>query len=260
VVLKALLLLLAFGKLAVADKALDKAALSAVFPGTQISGTGRNYIVAGPAKNVIERCASRDLTTEQFSDRRIVELHLFDWPGEKNSGLLAVLQYKFENANPAGSCWSIGLLTHLVKEGSGWRLKDRYLLENMHHASSPKIRLIDLKGSGLKNLVVESAAGWAGGGGTNLHIFDLHRESFDELLHVYSFIVDQDQDGYSQKLDVLRTRQSRGAQFCFAKKQRFESGVMFTKPKTSTPCYQPSEGVDPVDNAERAELLKPLQP
>jgi hypothetical protein len=44
------------------------------------------------------------------------------------------------------------------------------------------------------------------------------------------------------------------------KKQRFENGVTFMKPKTSNPCYQPAEGVDPIDNAERADLLKPLQP
>jgi hypothetical protein len=242
VVLKAAILVLSALGCASADQSLNLAVLQAVFPAIQVVPDGPEYLVTGPVANAIERCAAEDITTRGVSDRRIVILRLFEWPNEKGSGLVAVLQYKFDGASPAGSCWSIGLLVHLVKSGAGWTVRDRYLLETRHHSSIPSARMLDLAGSGIDNLIVESDTGWAGGGATTLSIFDLRRGAFDERLRVYSSLADQDQEGYSQTLDLRRTQQSHGTQFCFVKALRFENGVMFPKSKVSGPCYK--QGVD----------------
>jgi hypothetical protein len=258
VVLKAALLLLVVCGMAVADEGLDRSVLSAIFPGAKIEHAGHSYVATGPTTSWIERCASEVMLDGKFSDRRLVELQVFEWPGESTGGLAAVVQYEFEGARPAGSCWSIGLLAHLRKQADGWQVKERYLLDNMHHASIPSARMVDLAGTGIPDLVVESDGGGAGVGDTNLHIFDLSSGAFHELLHVYSFLADQDQEGYSQTLDIARTRQSHGAQFCFVKTLKFDHGVMFPKPKISHPCYKPGEGINPKETAERNAMLKPL--
>src|SRR5690348_306117 len=73
------------------------------------------YLVTGKALNAAERAASEDLLAGTFSKTRQVRLRLYRWPKQEREGLLAVLQYDFEGANPALSCPSIGLLVHLVR-------------------------------------------------------------------------------------------------------------------------------------------------
>jgi hypothetical protein len=68
------------------------------------------------------------------------------------------------------------------------------------------------------------------------------------------------QDDFSETLDIPRTRQNHGRQFCFVRTSKREGGIVFPTPKISHPCYGPNKGADPVEAAERAEMLKPLQP
>ena len=194
--------------------------------------------------NEAERGAAADIVTGTSSKVREVNISLFSWPNERNSGLVGVLQYEFVGASPAGCCWSIGLLVHLIQVANGWRVKDRYLLEMMHHTSVAAAHMVDLTGDGSDELVVESDTGGAGTHTINLHIFDLHQRFFDEILHVYSDLSFEDQEGYRRALDVSRTLHYHGTRFCFVESLLFEKGKRFDPPKVSRPCYKRGDGVD----------------
>jgi len=226
--------------------------LHAVFPEMRVSGSGANFRVVGPAMNKAEECASEDLTADTRSNVREVNLSLYDWPNQKGSGLIAVLQYDFRGASPAGSCPSIGLLVHLTKVPSGWLVKERYLFETVHHVDAPEARLLDLTGDGFDELLVESDWGGAGTRVNELHVFDLRRGHFDEILAEYSSI-QSDEETYTQKLDVARTRLNRGALFCFIKSSGSGKRV-----RISTPCYKRGDGLDEHDSVTSTEWLKPI--
>jgi hypothetical protein len=107
------------------------------------------YRITGAASNKAERCASENLGTEQFSTVRKVRINLYRWPTEAHSsGLLAVLQYAFEGASPAGSCWSIGapsvgnsLACHPLREYSACRDATGYCRSRpSHHSRRPSTR------------------------------------------------------------------------------------------------------------------------
>jgi hypothetical protein len=93
-------------------------------------------------------------------------------------------------------------------------VKDRYLFDTVHHADAPDARLLDLAGDGFDELLVESDWGGAGTRVNELHVFDLRRGRFDEILAEYSSIR-SDEETYTQKLDLAGTRSNRGARFCF---------------------------------------------
>jgi hypothetical protein len=86
--------------------------LHAVFPGMKVSGSGANYRVLGPAMNKADECASEDIIANTRSTTREVRLSLYDWPNQKGSSQIAVLQYDFRGPSPVGpallsGCWSI---------------------------------------------------------------------------------------------------------------------------------------------------------
>jgi hypothetical protein len=248
--------------LPITDPNLRLEALRAVFPGMKISTEQREdsqHRVAGPAINEAERCASEDILSGSLSKDRLVELTLFPWPREGGNGLLAVVQYVFDGASPAASCWSLGELIHLKRSTDGWHAKDRYLLNTVHHTSIPSALMIDLTGRGIDYFAVESNTGWAGSGAVSIQVFDLGRSSFAEILNVYSHLESEIEENYTQTLDVVRTRRNAGRLFCFEKSTQVEKGVVFEKPRLSKPCYRPGLGVDPRRVKERSEWLRPLQ-
>ncbi len=138
------------------------------------------YRVVGEATNEAEREASEDIISGKLSNTRRVQLKLFRWPNENDTGLLAVLQYDFLDANPAMSCPSIGLLVHLVKNPVNWKVRDEYLLETSHHFALQRAGLIDLAGQGPHQLVIESDSGGAGTAAVNLKVFDLSPGRFED--------------------------------------------------------------------------------
>ena len=183
----------------VSDEALRLVALRAIFtdmqvsvdPGRRIDDSGPKkpkpgemyvpdafanesvYRVIGAARNEVESCASENLGTEKFSNTRRVRFRLFRWPNEDDAGLVAVLQCDVLGASPAGSCWSVGLLVHLVKNAENWEARDEYLLDTQHHSSLQRVELLDLTGEGADELAVESNSGGAGTSGTSFHVFAL---------------------------------------------------------------------------------------
>ena len=217
------------------------------------------YSVLGKAMNKAEQWASGDVVTGKLSTGRQVRFELFRWPNERDSGLLAILQYDFPSASPAMSCPSIGLLVHLFRDGAAWAAKDRYLLETVHHHSLQGIRLMDLTGRGAYDLVVESNSGGAGTAGSSLQIFDLNRGSFDEVVATESRMQYMTEDWYTQALDIGRTRASHGQQFCFSKTALFEDGKSFRPPRVTHPCYKQGEGIDSGEVTERNKMLAPVR-
>jgi hypothetical protein len=267
----------------IADENLRMSALRAIFPGMQISlvpgkriddswptkqeprelygpdalAKEKVYRVIGKAMNEAEGCTSEDLGTPgKFVDVRLVRFRLFRWP--KSTGVLAVLQYSFEDANPSLACSSIGLLVQLANGDGTWKVGDRYLLETMHHWSLQAIRMLDLTGDGLDELVVESDFGGAGTWGTNLLVFDLTQTKFEEIFSTNSRISFETDDMYKQVLDVPRTVQQRGKRFCFTKTTMVEATEAFRPPRVTRPCYRSDEGEEHQEAEERNKMLAPF--
>ena len=150
--------------------------------------------------NEAERCASDQIITSKASTTRLVRFQLFRWP--KNTGLLAILQYGFEDASPALACPSIGLLVQFANVDGTLKVGEQYFLETMHHFSLQAIRMLDLTGDGVDELVVESDFGGAETWGTNLTVFDLTAAEFEEIFSTTSRISFSTDDMYKQVLDV----------------------------------------------------------
>ena len=267
------------------DESLRLAALRAVFPGMQVSiDKGRKidnswpkkpqlgerffpdvladeevYRVIGKAANKAEQDASMDLVSGRFSNERQVRLKIFRWPGDNLTGLLAVLQYDFMDVNPAMCCLSIGRLVHLVGNATGWQMRNEHLLETGHHSAVQRIEMLDLTGHNVYELVIESDFGGPGTSGSSLQVFDLSRGRFEELLHTYSWLDYMDEDGYKQSLDIDRTLQTHGQQFCVLKTTRYNKVEWFNPPRVTHPCYKRGEGIDPEGVKLTNESLAPLQ-
>jgi hypothetical protein len=247
----------------IGDENLRLTALQTIFPGAQVAlERGRRideswpkspkdgemffpdalagspvYRVNGAAMNEAERNASVDLThPSEHSGMREVRLRLFHWPGEDNTGLLAIVQYNFLKANPPLGYLSIGRLVHI----HGKAVRNDVLLNTTHHSSIQRADLIDLAGNGMEELVIESDVGGAGSTASTLQIFDLSRGRFTERLSDYSRLQYFDQEGYTQVLDLERTRQTHGRQFCVTKAVTFEKGKWFNPPRITHPCYSPT--------------------
>jgi hypothetical protein len=85
--------------------------------------------------------------------------------------------------------------------------------------------------------VIESDFGGAGVAGSTLQIFDLSHGRFKELLSDNSRLQDGLEEGYTQVLDLERTRQSKGRRFCVTKALIFEKGKWFEPPRITHSCY-----------------------
>ena len=218
------------------------------------------YKVVGKATNEAEREASADaadMNGQKSSNTRRVRMRLFGWPRENASGLLVVLQYDFAGASPAMSCPSIGLLVHLYKEGGAWNVRDRYVLETVHHHSIQTIALTDLTGDAVDDLLVESNNGGAGVVASSLQVFDLSRGHFEELLNTFSRLDSRGDDDpviFTQSLDATRTLQSRGRRFCVSKTVLFARDRWIKQPSVVHPCYARGAGVDPKETTSKSML------
>lgn len=128
---------------------------------------------------------------------------------------------------------------------------------NVHHSSLQGIRLLDLTGEGANELVIESDSGGAGTAGSDLLVFDLSKGRLDEVLNTESRMQYLTDDWYTQTLDLSRTRESHGQQFCFSKTTLFEAGKAFRPPRVTRPCYKRGDGVDSAEVRDRNKMLTP---
>ncbi|MGA3188288.1 MAG: hypothetical protein ABSF22_14375 [Bryobacteraceae bacterium] len=263
------------------DENLRVAALHAIFPGMQISlDAGKRiddswpeeprpaqldspdalakenvYRVIGGATNKAEKQASDQLITGKPSNTRLVRFQIFHWPD--SSDLLAVLQYKFEDAVPSMACPSIGLLVHLANVAGNWEVRDRYLLETMHHFTLQTIRMLNLTGEGADRLVIESDFGGAETWGTNIVIFNLGSK-IEQVFETTSQIYNMTDDMFTQVIDIPRTVELHGEQVCFTKTTIYEDGKVFKPVRVTLPCYIPDDDINRKESEERSELLAPI--
>jgi hypothetical protein len=244
------------------DEALRTSTLQAIFPRMQIEKTDLRiddsareasadafaheavYRVTGATTNQAEREASA-----QTSTTRLVRFQLYRWPDKV--GVLAVLQYKFEDATPSMACPSIGLLVHLING----QVHDRYLLETSHHTALKTVRVLNLDGGFSDQLVIESDFGGNGAWGVNLLAFRLE-EKLDPVFKITSQITSGTGDLFEQKLEVPATIQMRGTQYCFTKTTAAENGIAYAPVRVSKVCYATNENFVKSETEERDKLLK----
>jgi hypothetical protein len=119
------------------------------------------------------------------------------------------------------------------------------------------MRLLNLTGTGVDDLVIESNSGGPGAIQSELKVFDLRQGRFEELLDKDSREQYMTDDWYTQSLDVERTRESHGQQFCFTKRTRVEAGVIFRSVRVTHPCYKRGDDVDEKESAMRNKMLAP---
>jgi hypothetical protein len=263
------------------DENLRLMALHAAFPGTQISvARGEKvddswpeeqktaqlsspdalareniYRVTGNVVNEAEKVASDQLITHQPSNTRLVRFQVFHWP--EGAGLLAVLQYKFEDALPSMECPSIGLLVHLENVEGSWQARDRYLVQTMYHSTLQTIRMMNLNGEGADQLVLESDFGGADTWGTNMMIFNLGPK-IELAFETTSQIMHGSEDMFTQVLDVPGTIEQHGMEVCFTKTTMFEDGKLFNPARITKPCYFPDADGNARESEERGRLLAPV--
>jgi hypothetical protein len=254
------------GNAAAADLRQD--ILQAIFPAMEVVATTRHrppasprypdafaneaiYQVNGPATNEVEHCASAAL-----SKSREVQLQVFPWPRTRTD-LVAVVQYRFIGASPAGACWSIGLVLHLSRRGQAFEVLERQLMEPMHHSLFAGIRLLDLNGDGVEELVVEPDAGGAGSIGTSMLVFDLSGRRLRPILETQSRLEYMTTDRYSQELDVARSVAQEGRSVCFELTVFAKNEKVYARPHVSHECYPMGTGVDEKQAALLNALLNP---
>jgi len=265
----------------IADETLRLAALHAIFPGmlvvpapdvhiddswqgkpnelSAIDAFGKEtvYRVTGAAINEAEKQASEQIVTHKSSSTRLIRLQLFPWPDA--TGMVAVLQYKFEEALPSMACPSIGLLVHLASSNNKWEVKDRYLLETMHHYSLKTVRMLDLTGENTRQLIVESDFGGVDAWGTNFLVFDAGAK-LEPSFEVTSQIAASTDDMFTQTIDLPATFQQAGAQYCFSKTIMIESGIAYAPARSGKICYKPNDDTERKDAEQRNKLLAPIHP
>jgi hypothetical protein len=263
----------------IADESLRLTALRAIFPGMQISlidgkriddswpeqpkpaeldspdalAKENVYRVIGKATNEAEMQASAQLITGKASTTRLIRFQIF--PGPNSNYLLAVLQYKFEDAVPAMACPSLGLVVQLSKVDGKWEVQDRYLLETMHHFSLKTVRMLNLTGKG-DELAIESDFGGAETWGVNFLVFDPGAK-LERVFETTSQISYMTSDRFTQELDLPETIKRGGQEFCFTKTTMFEDGILFSPARVSKVCYKPAENQDNKDSDERNKMLAP---
>jgi hypothetical protein len=262
------------------DESLRMSALHAIFPGMQISvARGERsddswpeeakpgalnspdalareniYRVTGATINEAEKAAADQLLTHRPSSTRLVRFQVFHWPD--STGLLAVLQYKFEDALPSMDCPSIGLVVQLDKAAGDWQARDRYLVETSHHTTLQTIRMLNVTGEGADQLVIESDFGGADTWGTNLMIFKLGSK-IELAFETTSQMMHRGDDMFTQVIDVPRTIEQHGKEVCFTKTTVFEDGKLFNPARVTNPCYFPDADSNHRESEERGRLLKP---
>lgn len=192
-----------------------------------------------------ERCAAEDMLIRKAMDSREVRFQIYPWPGSAaNQEILAVVQYRFFDAKPSASCTSIATLLRLTQAGKQWEVAEPYSLDTAKHHHLEGIQLARETGAAEEELVIESDSGDETRFGSDLHVFNLARGHFQELLNVPSRVyIAVEAAAWAQSLDIPRTLVQQGDRICFVKTVYAGEHRWFPAPQVTKPCYALGEGV-----------------
>ena len=208
------------------------------------------YRVTGPPLDKAEECLASDVLNAVAKPSAVRELRFRVFPLTlQETDLLAVLQYDFLDANPPGSCTSVARLFYVTQSSGRLQVRAAHTFDTTHHVGIQRIRLLDLSGDKRPELIIQSDSGGAGAHQSDLAIFNLDSGQFDQWLNVpaaiYSGVDEEDQEQqYTQDLDIVLTRSKSAQSFCFAKTTYAENGVWFSIPRDTQPCYARFTGPD----------------
>jgi hypothetical protein len=193
------------------------------------------YRVIGPPSGDAESCASEDVASQRKSETRELSFMTYRWP--QRSDYLVVLQYEFTGVGPAGACWSIGRLVHLVGNDAGWRIVEGIEFDTQRHGGFERIEMTSLSGHGIDELLVESNWDGAGTVGSSLFVYSLENGRFEQWLKTTARVESID-GSFTQGLDVSKTRATYAMSFCFVKTDLTSpDGEPYRSPRVSRPCY-----------------------
>lgn len=197
------------------------------------------YDITGQTISSLETCASANEPPGKALSTRELRFQLYRWPVGDPSELLAVAQYRFPNAKPGFTCTSIGFLAHLTGEGEARDVLEMKVLDTFRHYAFQSIQLVDLTGDGIAELAIESDTGDGVQTSSNLLIYDLAEGHFRRLVAVPTrWVLEPNEDQvWTQTLDVTRTLREHGKRFCFEKTVYADSGKKLSSPRVSRPCY-----------------------
>jgi hypothetical protein len=118
-----------------------------------------------------ETCAAEymlpSFTSGKYSGSQIRELQFRVYPfprsddGPRLDNLLVVLQYSFAKASPAGSCWSVTRVVHLVRTDGQLRVTENRVVDGFQKGSLSALKMIDADGDGVDELWIEPVGGGA---------------------------------------------------------------------------------------------------
>jgi hypothetical protein len=206
------------------------------------------FSVTGKPLDDLERCAAEDLLTHRMMEMRQVRFQLNPWPGTRRD-LLAVMQYRFEGAKPSSNCTSIAEAIRLTPAGAGkrngpeWEVKERIVFEARRHHHLESVQVVQAP-DGEEDLFVESDSGDTDQFGSELRVFDLSRGYFFEILRVPTRVrIPLRAEQWTQSLDLMRTAEQHGSQFCFSKTVYAMDLRWLPKPVVTGACYDRGYGV-----------------
>lgn len=200
------------------------------------------YNVTGPPADDLERCAAQDMLSRQARETREVRFRVFQWPASNRGEILAVVQYRFSEAKPAGSCRSIASLVRLAPSDGKWEVRERFYLNSSYHHQLESIRWINLTGSGYEEFVVESDLADGDRLCSYVHILNLTLGRFEELLVVPTRVhIASKGETWTQALDIPNTVKEHGQRFCFVKTVSAVEHHWFPTPSVSVACYRPGD-------------------
>jgi hypothetical protein len=211
---------------------------------------GIEYDVVGPVAKDEEDSAD-DITDPKRtpSNERKVRMEVYRWSAGPSGGrfLVAVLSYKFLNANPPRCCNGLGKIVLLSDNA------DRVLdtIDKMPYAFTmfTSVQFLKIGGTEAEKLMIGADFSGVGTIGINSAVFDVVKEKLNPLLSLTTMVLAEadieELDIRTLEVDERRTL-ADGKHFFFVEKTYASGKQILTIPRTETVSFPVGTGV-PLD-------------